>query len=86
MHYTICLQVLESIQSNIQQLCRFQGGRQQKVPSAKARAVYRENYCPIAEVLTAVHGVCILMHANGHNLLCIISILHFHIVALTVCI
>ncbi|XP_065900190.1 uncharacterized protein [Dysidea avara] len=49
---------LEDVQSNIKQLCRFQGGRQQTEPSTKAYS--RGNYCPKAELLTAVHGVTVM--------------------------
>jgi len=35
-------------------LCRFQGGRE---PRTKASKTERDDYCPAAEVLTAIHGV-----------------------------
>ena len=56
--------MLEVVQSNIKQLCRFQGGRRQAAKpklstKAHARDNAKDNYCPVAEVLTAVHGVCV---------------------------
>ena len=49
------LQALKTIQASITHLCRFQSGRQ--LPSEKSTKG-RDNYCPAAEVLTAIHGVC----------------------------
>ena len=48
----------------MKQLCRFQGRRKL---TSKGTTNEQDRYCPAAEVLTVVHGVCFTLYVYVHS-------------------